>query len=94
MGGQRWCSGGGWGLQGLVCFPQAVVFWVLDDAPKLTPWGGRSHLLKDGGGEWEGGDDARGDGGLLGRSASPRQRLSVCWTMSPRLHPAGLASIP
>ena len=25
------------GLQGLICFPLA--FWVLDDAPKRTPWG-------------------------------------------------------
>lgn len=44
-------AGGGWGPLGLSYFPLAVVFWVLDDAPKLTPWGGRSHLLKEGGGE-------------------------------------------
>lgn len=37
----------GWGLLGLSYFPLAVVFWVLDDARKPTPWVACSNLLKD-----------------------------------------------
>lgn len=82
------CSAGGcWGLLDQVFFPLAVVFQLSDEAPELTPLGGHSQRLKDGGGEGE--DGTQGGCGLLDRSRFPQAAVVGLLDNSPRPRPRG-----